>query len=101
MTIFFIQLYAGYDENEIGALDCEEIEGYVAPDSEIMLQYADEFAKQQNEPVICHKISINSKIRESKPRKFSLISLTYLDGECCEAYERKIEANRDARLELG
>ncbi|XP_043270771.1 protein LTV1 homolog [Venturia canescens] len=45
----FERLYAGYDENEIGSLDCEDIEGYVAPDSEIMLQYAQEFENQQKE----------------------------------------------------
>lgn len=44
-------MYAAYSENEIGALDCDEIEGYVAPDSDLILQYAAEFEKQQNEDV--------------------------------------------------
>lgn len=47
----FIQMYAAYDENEIGALDCDEIEGYVEHNSEFILQYADEFQKKQNEDV--------------------------------------------------
>lgn len=44
-------MFAGYDDMEIGALDCEDIEGHVAPDSEILLQYADEFEKQKKEAV--------------------------------------------------
>ncbi|XP_050450944.1 protein LTV1 homolog [Cataglyphis hispanica] len=45
----FEQMYAAYDENEIGALDCDEIEGYVAHDSDLILQYAVEFEKKQKE----------------------------------------------------
>ncbi|XP_072750748.1 protein LTV1 homolog isoform X2 [Anoplolepis gracilipes] len=45
----FEQMYAAYDENEIGALDCDEIEGYVAHDSNLILQYAAEFKKKQKE----------------------------------------------------
>ena len=45
----FEKMYAAYDENEIGALDCDEIEGYVAPNSDLVLQCAAEFEKQQNE----------------------------------------------------
>ncbi|XP_015601567.1 protein LTV1 homolog isoform X2 [Cephus cinctus] len=45
----FERMYAGYDESEIGALDCDEIEGYVEPDSDIVLQYAKEFENQQKE----------------------------------------------------
>lgn len=44
-------MYEAYDENEIGALDCDEIEGYVPPDSDLVLQCAAEFEKQQNEDV--------------------------------------------------
>lgn len=44
-------MYAAYDENEIGALDCEEIEGYVGSNSERLLQYAAEFEEMKNEPV--------------------------------------------------
>lgn len=40
-------MYATYDENEIGALDCEEIEGHVADNSNILLQYAEEFEKSK------------------------------------------------------
>lgn len=44
-------MYAAYDDNEIGALDCDEIEGYVAHDSDGILQYAAEFEKKQKEDV--------------------------------------------------
>ncbi|XP_012214437.1 protein LTV1 homolog [Linepithema humile] len=45
----FEKMYSVYDENEIGALDCDEIEGYVGHDSDLILQYAEEFKKKQNE----------------------------------------------------
>ncbi|XP_014479763.1 PREDICTED: protein LTV1 homolog [Dinoponera quadriceps] len=45
----FEKLYAAYDENEIGALDCDEIEGYIAHDSDLVLQCAKEFEKKQKE----------------------------------------------------
>lgn len=44
-------MYAIYDENEIGALDCDEIEGHVDPDSDLVLQCAAEFEKKQREDV--------------------------------------------------
>lgn len=44
-------MYASYDDIEIGPLECDEIEGHVAPNSNIMLQYALEFEKQQKEAV--------------------------------------------------
>lgn len=40
-------MYAAYDDNEIGALDCEEIEGHVAENSDLLLQYAEEFEKSR------------------------------------------------------
>lgn len=43
----FEKMFAGYDENEIGALDCEEIEGHVAENSDLLLQCVDEFEKSR------------------------------------------------------
>lgn len=40
-------MYAAYDDNEIGALDCEEIEGHVLENSDLLIQYAQEFKKDQ------------------------------------------------------
>ncbi|XP_034949649.1 protein LTV1 homolog [Chelonus insularis] len=46
----FEKMYAAYDEEEIGALECEEIQGHVDMDSDILLEYAAEFEKKQKEP---------------------------------------------------
>lgn len=43
----FEKMFESYDDNEIGALDCEEIEGFVPTTSDILLQCADEFGKEQ------------------------------------------------------
>lgn len=43
----FEKIFEEYDDNEIGALDCEEIEGYVPPTSELLLQCAAEFGKEK------------------------------------------------------
>ncbi|XP_017878728.1 protein LTV1 homolog [Ceratina calcarata] len=45
----FERMYAAYDDSEIGALDGEEIEGCLPPDSELVLQCVAEFEKQKNE----------------------------------------------------
>ncbi|XP_049789634.1 protein LTV1 homolog isoform X1 [Schistocerca nitens] len=44
----FEKMFADYDDSEIGALDCEEIEGYIPPDSDILLECAKEFEKEKN-----------------------------------------------------
>lgn len=43
----FEKVYEQYDENDIGDLECDEIEGFVDPNSEMMLKYATEFEKQR------------------------------------------------------
>lgn len=58
-----LQMYAGYEENEIGALDCEEIEGFVPENSDILLQYAEEFEKSQKREQM-DKDSATNKIKE-------------------------------------
>jgi protein LTV1 len=35
-----------YGDTDIGALECEEIEGHIAPDSEVMIQYAEEMEEE-------------------------------------------------------
>ncbi|CAH0550828.1 unnamed protein product [Brassicogethes aeneus] len=61
----FEKMYAGYDENEIGALDCDEIEGHVPGTSDMLLQYAEEFRKaQQREHLDEDKKEIVSKIKK-------------------------------------
>jgi hypothetical protein len=43
-----------YGETEIGALECEEIEGHIAPDSELMIQCAERMAEEErlNRPLL-------------------------------------------------
>lgn len=58
-------MYASYDENEIGALDCDEIEGHVPETSDILLQYADEFEKskkreQLDKEAITNRLELDS-----------------------------------------
>lgn len=40
-------MYEKYDDNDIGPLDCEEIEGYVPETSDLLLQYANEFEQSR------------------------------------------------------
>jgi protein LTV1 len=35
-----------YGDTDIGALECDEIEGHIAPDSEVMIQYAEEMEEE-------------------------------------------------------
>lgn len=51
----FEQMFTNsYGDTEIGALECEEIEGHIAPDSELMIQYAEKMAEEQrlNRPML-------------------------------------------------
>lgn len=61
-------MYAGYEENEIGALDCEEIEGFVPENSDILLQYAEEFEQSQKREQM-DKDTIANKIIEHLERE--------------------------------
>ncbi|KAF2883384.1 hypothetical protein ILUMI_22797 [Ignelater luminosus] len=61
----FEQIYSGYDDSEIGALDCDEIEGYVPETSEVLLQYADEFQKErQREHLDKDALALRLKLQE-------------------------------------
>jgi len=63
----FEKMFSEYDENEIGALDTEEIEGHVLESSNVLLQYADEFTKQQAKEHL-DKEKISSKVKEQLER---------------------------------
>jgi protein LTV1 len=43
-----------YGDTDIGALECEEIEGHIAPDSEVMIQYAEKMEEERrfNRPLL-------------------------------------------------
>nr|CAG4646376.1 EOG090X08PQ [Macrothrix elegans] len=43
----FEQLMAQYDDEEMGALDCEEIEGYIPPEDPRVLKLAEEFEEEK------------------------------------------------------
>lgn len=49
-------MYAMYNDNEIGSLDFDEIEGHVEHNSDLLMQCAAEFEKMKSEDV-----SINIK----------------------------------------
>lgn len=43
-----------YGDTDIGALECEEIEGHIAPDSELVIQYAEKMEEERklNRPLL-------------------------------------------------
>lgn len=43
----FEKFYEQYDDPEVGALDCEEIEGYVEPNDDVLLRCAEEFKRNR------------------------------------------------------
>ncbi|KAL3286944.1 hypothetical protein HHI36_001430 [Cryptolaemus montrouzieri] len=59
----FEKMYAEYDDNEMGALDCDEIEGYVPESSETLIKYADEFIKSKQKEHL-EKDDVISKMKE-------------------------------------
>lgn len=59
----FEKMYEGYDENEIGALDTEEIEGHMLENSDVLLQYAEEFEREQKKELL-DKEKITEKVME-------------------------------------
>lgn len=59
----FEKMFEEYDENEIGALDTEEIEGYVPENSDILLQYAEEFEREQKREFL-DKEKMTEKVME-------------------------------------
>jgi len=42
-------MFAEYDDEQMGALDCEEIEGYIDPNDEYLLKLAEEFEHAKTE----------------------------------------------------
>ena len=48
-----------FDDTDIGALDCDEIEGEIYLDSNLLLQCATEFEKERKENVSYQMFTIN------------------------------------------
>ncbi|KAK5648696.1 hypothetical protein RI129_003588 [Pyrocoelia pectoralis] len=61
----FEQMYATYDDTEIGALDLEEIEGYIPDATDLLLHYADEYRKnKEKEKLNVGDITLRLKLNE-------------------------------------
>ncbi|ODN05253.1 Protein LTV1 [Orchesella cincta] len=45
----FEKFFERYEDTEIGALDCDEIEGDINPESDLLLKYAEEFQKEKKQ----------------------------------------------------
>ncbi|KAL1403750.1 hypothetical protein pipiens_019232, partial [Culex pipiens pipiens] len=45
----FEKFYEQYDDPELGALDCEDIEGHVDINDSVLMQYAEEYRKERDE----------------------------------------------------
>lgn len=45
----FEKFFEQYDDPELGALDCEDIEGHVEINDDVLLQYAEEYRKERDE----------------------------------------------------
>lgn len=45
----FEKFYEQYDDPELGALECEDIEGHVEINDSVLLQYAEEYRKERDE----------------------------------------------------
>lgn len=70
----FEKMYTNmYDENEIGDLECEEIEGFIDPNSELMLKCAEEFEKERQR----EQLESNA----DKQRSLQTLQTALSDGE--------------------
>ncbi|CAD6208398.1 GSCOCG00003406001-RA-CDS [Cotesia congregata] len=90
----FERVYEAYDEDQIGALDGEEIEGYVEDNSDYILQVAKDFQKEQEGDV---------NLLFEYPHKF-LIYFLYIHtvsmSEVMKDRVKTIEAYSDSEEEL-
>lgn len=59
-----LQMFEGYDDTEIGALDCDEIEGHINPDSDLLLKYAEEFEQDRKKEDLLNEKITNLALRE-------------------------------------
>lgn len=65
-----------YDDEEMGALDCEEIEGHIKPDDSRVLKLAEEYEHEKS-------IGIELARQIGKPVSFQLPFLeAYLPSSC-------------------
>ncbi|XP_065171410.1 protein LTV1 homolog [Atheta coriaria] len=62
----FEQMFAKYDDTEIGPLDCDEIAGYVPENSDLLLQYAAEFERDQQRSKLDKEVIKNCVINQEQ-----------------------------------
>ncbi|VEN61185.1 unnamed protein product, partial [Callosobruchus maculatus] len=86
----FEKMYADYEDNEIGALDCEEIEGHVPETSDVLLQYAEEFEKTQKREhfdnhTLANKIKERLEADSEEEEEFDKIPVVEKEKWDCES----------------
>ncbi|XP_011502756.1 PREDICTED: protein LTV1 homolog [Ceratosolen solmsi marchali] len=81
----FEQMYVNYDENEIGDLDGDEIEGYLELNSMVVLQCAEKYEK-------CQKKNIEN-ITKLMQNQMKIFNNEYLSTNENEIYFEKFIAN--------
>lgn len=59
----FEKMFAEYDENEMGALDCYEIEGFIPAASDVLIECADDYIKSKRKETL-EKDDVIEKIKE-------------------------------------
>lgn len=89
-VIYIFKMYEDYEDNEIGALDCEEIEGYVPETSNILLQYAEEFKTNQkreqlDQDAITNKIKQHNQMESEDEEELIDIKIPEKEKWDCES----------------
>jgi len=78
----FEQMFAEYDDEQMGALDCEEIEGYIDPNDEYLLKLAEEFEHAKTEGLRLNQ-EIGKKAREDiEETRIKYFEESKTDDEC-------------------
>lgn len=72
-----------YDDNDIGPLDCEEIEGYVDPNSDVLMQCVDAFEKDQRKEQLDKNGEVGKTLQddESSSDEDDLVRLKIRDNK--------------------
>lgn len=82
--IFTLQMYANYDDMEIGALECDDIEGEIDINSPLFQMAAKEFEKERQQ-VFYYDFQVLKNYTFIIIIQFCLISIGKID---CRRFER-------------
>jgi len=80
----FSKMYAEYDEPEIGALDCEEIEGEIDTTSDMLVKMADDYVND-NKPVPFETQRLESIVESESESDVSYIEVKEKEKWDCES----------------